>query len=186
MGGGQKTTPPPINYTTTVKLLIWALTASLSVKIAFSWAKNRFFDLTDQCRQLWMCIEKLQNSIFGGEILGLRDSNFLGFAKFRLEISKILSELKSCTKNSFGSCALDSIPLMSWAKVEVHFSPLPVQDWQPYVLACFVWTVLFLFCLYSAFGEMMGQLEEVKEKQLSLIHIWRCRRIERCRSRWSP
>ena len=22
--------------------------------------------------------------------------------------------------------------------------------------------------------------------QLSLIHIWRCRRIERCRSRWSP
>ena len=21
---------------------------------------------------------------------------------------------------------------------------------------------------------------------LSLIHIWRCRRIERCRSRWSP
>ena len=23
-------------------------------------------------------------------------------------------------------------------------------------------------------------------KHLSLIHIWRCRRIERCRSRWSP
>ena len=23
-------------------------------------------------------------------------------------------------------------------------------------------------------------------EQLSLIHIWRCRRIERCRSRWSP
>ena len=23
-------------------------------------------------------------------------------------------------------------------------------------------------------------------KSLSLIHIWRCRRIERCRSRWSP
>ena len=23
-------------------------------------------------------------------------------------------------------------------------------------------------------------------KTLSLIHIWRCRRIERCRSRWSP
>ena len=22
--------------------------------------------------------------------------------------------------------------------------------------------------------------------ELSLIHIWRCRRIERCRSRWSP
>ena len=23
-------------------------------------------------------------------------------------------------------------------------------------------------------------------RELSLIHIWRCRRIERCRSRWSP
>ena len=26
----------------------------------------------------------------------------------------------------------------------------------------------------------------LKPKRLSLIHIWRCRRIERCRSRWSP
>ena len=26
----------------------------------------------------------------------------------------------------------------------------------------------------------------VTVKCLSLIHIWRCRRIERCRSRWSP
>ena len=25
-----------------------------------------------------------------------------------------------------------------------------------------------------------------KSSSLSLIHIWRCRRIERCRSRWSP
>ena len=25
-----------------------------------------------------------------------------------------------------------------------------------------------------------------QNKRLSLIHIWRCRRIERCRSRWSP
>ena len=29
----------------------------------------------------------------------------------------------------------------------------------------------------------VGQLQE---ELLSLIHIWRCRRIERCRSRWSP
>ena len=26
----------------------------------------------------------------------------------------------------------------------------------------------------------------VPHRPLSLIHIWRCRRIERCRSRWSP
>ena len=25
-----------------------------------------------------------------------------------------------------------------------------------------------------------------RSSSLSLIHIWRCRRIERCRSRWSP
>ena len=27
---------------------------------------------------------------------------------------------------------------------------------------------------------------QLYEYELSLIHIWRCRRIERCRSRWSP
>ena len=27
---------------------------------------------------------------------------------------------------------------------------------------------------------------QVQGHHLSLIHIWRCRRIERCRSRWSP
>ena len=30
------------------------------------------------------------------------------------------------------------------------------------------------------------RLRSLTMKQLSLIHIWRCRRIERCRSRWSP
>ena len=33
--------------------------------------------------------KKLQKSNFLGEILRFRDSNFLGFAKFRLEISEI-------------------------------------------------------------------------------------------------
>ena len=32
---------------------------------------------------------------------------------------------------------------------------------------------------YVTFGSLLSQI-------LSLIHIWRCRRIERCRSRWSP
>ena len=41
---------------------------------------------------------------------------------------------------------------------------------------------------------LLRTVNEQKEKMLifcmvlilSLIHIWRCRRIERCRSRWSP
>ena len=32
----------------------------------------------------------------------------------------------------------------------------------------------------------MGKANEEMYIYLSLIHIWRCRRIERCRSRWSP
>ena len=31
-----------------------------------------------------------------------------------------------------------------------------------------------------------GKFERSCIEDLSLIHIWRCRRIERCRSRWSP
>ena len=31
-----------------------------------------------------------------------------------------------------------------------------------------------------------AEVEEPKEKKLSHKHIRRCRRIERCRSRWSP
>ena len=39
--------------------------------------------------------------------------------------------------------------------------------------------------LYS--GSVVGRINKVAVSlHLSLIHIWRCRRIERCRSRWSP
>eukprot|EP00826_Nyctotherus_ovalis_P056315 TRINITY_DN757_c0_g2_i2.p1 TRINITY_DN757_c0_g2~~TRINITY_DN757_c0_g2_i2.p1 ORF type:complete len:100 (+),score=33.96 TRINITY_DN757_c0_g2_i2:152-451(+) len=34
--------------------------------------------------------------------------------------------------------------------------------------------------------EQLRLEKEKKELNLSLIHICRCRRIERCRSRWSP
>ena len=37
-------------------------------------------------------------------------------------------------------------------------------------------------CLYAPY--IQGFSERLQK--LSLIHIWRCRRIERCRSRWSP
>ena len=38
---------------------------------------------------------------------------------------------------------------------------------------------------YYEFSRSKGQRSR-SQRNLSLIHIWRCRRIERCRSRWSP
>eukprot|EP00826_Nyctotherus_ovalis_P032640 TRINITY_DN26297_c0_g1_i2.p3 TRINITY_DN26297_c0_g1~~TRINITY_DN26297_c0_g1_i2.p3 ORF type:complete len:110 (+),score=28.26 TRINITY_DN26297_c0_g1_i2:76-405(+) len=35
-------------------------------------------------------------------------------------------------------------------------------------------------------GEPVADIPFIKRMELSLIHICRCRRIERCRSRWSP
>ena len=40
-------------------------------------------------------------------------------------------------------------------------------------------------CQYLA-TEMVRSQRHRLHYLLSLIHIWRCRRIERCRSRWSP
>ena len=49
------------------------------------------------------------------------------------------------------------------------------------------------FCVFRCFvgynwspGAPWGSLWAPISIYLSLIHIWRCRRIERCRSRWSP
>ena len=59
-------------------------------------------------------------------------------------------------------------------------------------------TVLFWFKLFFRFqivfrfhwvfcvGCFVFNFNRSKVFVLSLIHIWRCRRIERCRSRWSP
>ena len=41
-------------------------------------------------------------------------------------------------------------------------------------------------CLFLAQMTFMLDSVLLTQHRLSLIHIWRCRRIERCRSRWSP
>ena len=48
--------------------------------------------------------------------------------------------------------------------------------WQHVVYACSCWALMC--CIDPA--------AVWHDHYLSLIHIWRCRRIERCRSRWSP
>ena len=43
-----------------------------------------------------------------------------------------------------------------------------------------------IFCIMCS-NLCLGSRKGIRPvKNLSLIHIWRCRRIERCRSRWSP
>ena len=45
----------------------------------------------------------------------------------------------------------------------------------------------FIFKTFETFGFGPKCQKWIKTLyNLSLIHIWRCRRIERCRSRWSP
>ena len=47
---------------------------------------------------------------------------------------------------------------------------------------CPIWNVLgWVPCV-----QVTPHLKCMRLVTLSLIHIWRCRRIERCRSRWSP
>ena len=56
------------------------------------------------------------------------------------------------------------------------------------------WLVVILFRYYyywnllwnSWASQIIISTSLANDMFLSLIHIWRCRRIERCRSRWSP
>ena len=47
-------------------------------------------------------------------------------------------------------------------------------------------TVTFWHSLRTSGNANDEPLAKIAVWHLSLIHIWRCRRIERCRSRWSP
>ena len=46
--------------------------------------------------------------------------------------------------------------------------------------------IILLLVLWAADKYSHSALNFYSIYSLSLIHIWRCRRIERCRSRWSP
>ena len=53
----------------------------------------------------------------------------------------------------------------------------------------FLWNILKFIDAYSVSQKSRVFFKSLFCKStyyLSLIHIWRCRRIERCRSRWSP
>ena len=57
-----------------------------------------------------------------------------------------------------------------------YFSKICIEmNWNElnftFYFILFTFVLIYMYCMYM---------------YLSLIHIWRCRRIERCRSRWSP
>ena len=69
------------------------------------------------------------------------------------------------------------------------------MKWNVWVYSIGLWICLpWDFCASSWDCEIVLKTVRLERSalgwgkvvQLSLIHIWRCRRIERCRSRWSP
>ena len=50
---------------------------------------------------------------------------------------------------------------------------------------CSHWSEAWLLCAHNSFSHDLGA-HKLPGFNLSLIHIWRCRRCHLCRSRWSP
>eukprot|EP00826_Nyctotherus_ovalis_P063586 TRINITY_DN9328_c0_g1_i3.p1 TRINITY_DN9328_c0_g1~~TRINITY_DN9328_c0_g1_i3.p1 ORF type:complete len:258 (+),score=80.21 TRINITY_DN9328_c0_g1_i3:210-983(+) len=60
------------------------------------------------------------------------------------------------------------------------------DEFKSTMLFFMVMAVLMVGCVYTAYIMLEDPVVSDIVKNLSLIHICRCRRIERCRSRWSP
>ena len=81
-----------------------------------------------------------------------------------------------------------SVEIMLY-RVRQKFYPLRFSDhvYYPFrlTLTC---KILFNYLqLWQSYAVLSATTHRIFTfHSLSLIHIWRCRRIERCRSRWSP
>ena len=96
-------------------------------------------------------------------ILACRTSNVIHLPNF-MQICAIVNDFWAINKiQNGGRRHLEFIIL-------VHFDQMVYFWWQPSTL----------MQNFIHLGQSAAELS------LSLIHIWRCRRIERCRSRWSP
>ena len=92
-----------------------------------------------------------------------------------LEMRKITQILNSgCTDNCFSILnSEDTLP-----KLKYWIANAPITNYVTYQCTWYGnYVILWL---------VNGHWKEKDFFELSLIHIWRCRRIERCRSRWSP
>ena len=66
-----------------------------------------------------------------------------------------------------------------WCAVWISWTPK--VKWNALRLTLYILVRVCAHCTSHSTAE-----RELHTVSLSLIHIWRCRRIERCRSRWSP
>ena len=88
---------------------------------------------------------------------------------------------------------------LSTCRSEFATAYMHAQNWKSFLLNGLL--VFLIVMSYENFTPMTMTFVDEKEgpalnrwkssylpdvDELSLIHIWRCRRIERCRSRWSP
>ena len=63
----------------------------------------------------------------------------------------------------------------------------PYNSFQPIISLCQKYEEIFSKCADHVIAKYAAKICGNRPRlHLSLIHIWRCRRIERCRSRWSP
>ena len=115
------------------------------------------------------------------------------------------------TVNNAGGLKRDGVVEVGWLSdrinfvVHHHHLPSSMLEGQRVIylqmslftenLLTFSYSFFFIYCTISSIY-VLGQpviffpsnfsSRTSKALTLSLIHIWRCRRIERCRSRWSP
>ena len=77
-------------------------------------------------------------------------------------------------------CILFIFYFVFYASVLFIIRPRRCRSAAAYNRQTFPWTIC------RSLGLSLSAYVRRSVQCLSLIHIWRCRRIERCRSRWSP
>ena len=88
----------------------------------------------------------------------------------------------------------EMLSFLSWCTCKITVLFLRIKRFiDRSVGAYFFWPILYwprfllYFSLLTSCTFVLGyKVRNRYALSLSLIHIWRCRRIERCRSRWSP
>ena len=105
-------------------------------------------------------------------------------------VSCTVAEASLWSVNPASSASNTDCGLMTHRSVQVYTRRPPAALYRPTIIIIII-LIVSLFRLTNrnhnnSCHAGQHRLARRPEQQLSLIHIWRCRRIERCRSRWSP
>ena len=120
-------------------------------------------------------------------------------SRFNYTWTRIVSDSVSTNRSAILYTIYNSRKKDAYAKPQpLKFKPLQVQaEVEPAKLRYIFFRAPSRHVLWQTRNNHKTQLEEecliskwkgrkVSVKNLSLIHIWRCRRAAKCRSRWSP